>query len=223
MKCRRLMAGLTAVAVTVAAASCGSSSSAPVKTAAAQPSIREREPNDGSVTANGPVGATGITLTTAKHMDEDFVYFKLKPDRKVTITVKHTRGECSEATFSTGMPGGPGGGNGGEDQTALRDDAPGIDNNGNQDPRLGPIGSIARLVTTVQVRPDKPDPASGYSPDQTPKSYRGGVVLGYLAGDTPGCVVHVAARPADALVVARASSDAGVLRDPDLVQIGADD
>jgi len=216
IRCGALAAALAAV--TSIAVGCGNAD----RRAASQPA-HEHEPNDGSATANGPVGPAGIILHTNRDGDEDFVYFKLRPNRRVSIAVKHLSGACGETFFETALPGPPGPDNGGQDQTALRPDAPIVDENGNRDTGIGNApGTVSRLTTMIPLGPQPSDPASGSFPAPVPAAtYRRGILLGYLSGDTRGCRVIVRASPASALISERSAGDAAVLRDLDLTQIGA--
>jgi hypothetical protein len=55
---------------------------------------RETEPNNRAVSADGPIGPKGILDRNNGGSDEDFFYFKVRPGRNVTITVKDVNGRC---------------------------------------------------------------------------------------------------------------------------------
>lgn len=106
--------------------------------AAATKPLRDREPNDRSTQASGPLGPAGIVLTKQRDGDnEDWFYFRLRPGKPLRLLVKHLDGRCGNSFVQTRYAGKPGPGSGGQDQTAYAANAPVIDTNGNRAPDVG--------------------------------------------------------------------------------------
>ena len=55
---------------------------------------RSREPNNVSTQATGPVGGKGIIVRDDNGLDPDWFYFKVKPHRRFTISVKSLNYMC---------------------------------------------------------------------------------------------------------------------------------
>lgn len=189
--------------VIAAIAGCGGDESSNSRVSA-EPA-QEIEPNNDSPVANGPVGPEGIVVVAEDLDDEDFVYFKTRQNRPVTITAKHLGGRCAHTWMELVYPGptrAEDGGDLGDLQAPLR---PGVDLNRESTSHIGDLpGTVLSEGWTANA-------------EDSPR----GVLVGHVYPNGDGlevrdCKLLIKARPADALITTPSPQDRDELSDQDL-------
>lgn len=165
---------------------------------------QEHEPDDTARQAVGPLGPRGLELRRqTKRDDIDVFYVKARAGHSVRLTVTHIAGRCGDSSTVMYEPLRNHGQDGGQQDTAISDDAPAIDENGNQDAAIGDMPDTTQHATVTG--------------ENGRAAFQIGFVRyrdGYHGRDesTVGCGVRITARPTAALLTARTAHDQSTLK-----------